>query len=65
MIVGEGAHDVEQILDEWEKKNELHRVWIKNHNVEARFANIELLLVAILVCEMLLFLPIVVFMSNK
>ena len=34
------------------KKDELRKVWIKNHNVEARFANIELLLVAITVCDL-------------
>jgi hypothetical protein len=32
-------------------KDELHRVWIKNHNIEASFISVKLLLVCNLMCN--------------
>lgn len=45
----------------------LHEVmiWIMNHNMEINFVNVKLLLVADLMCAMLLYLTILLFMLNK
>lgn len=43
----EGANYIDKILDEVRIiKDELHGVWIKNHNMKTSFANAKLLLVA-------------------
>ena len=60
MIEKGGANDVSRILDEWKKiKDEVRAVWIKNHNIDATFTSIELLLIGILVCVVLLFITMI------
>lgn len=46
-------------------KNKIHRVWIKNHNVEASFASVKLLLITYLVFVMLMLLTMILFNMNK
>jgi hypothetical protein len=41
------------------------RFRIKNHNIEASFANIKLLFVTNLICAMLMSINIILFMLNK
>jgi len=66
MIEKGGANDVSQILDEWKKiKDEVRAVWIKNHNIDATFTSIELLLIGILVCVVLLFITMIFLVFNK
>lgn len=50
MIGGEGANNVKEIVYKFKKmKDKLFRVWIKNHNIEARFVSVKLFLVVNLV----------------
>ena len=66
MIGGEGANNVKEIVYKFKKmKDKLFRVWIKNHNIEARFVSVKLFLVVNLVWTMLLFVTIILFTSNK
>jgi cell division septal protein FtsQ len=46
-------------------KDELRQVWIKNHNMEASFASIKLLLIVNLMCVILLFLTTIWFIIFK
>jgi hypothetical protein len=58
-------HNVEWILNKLKTiKDELHRVWIKNHNIESSFISVKLLLVINLVCVILIIVSIILFMSN-
>ena len=64
---GWGVNDIDWILDEMKKKikDELRQVWIKNHNMEANFASIKLLLIVNLMCVILLFLTTIWFIIFK
>ena len=66
MIEKGGANNVSRILDEWKTiKDEVRAVWIKNHNIDATFTSIELLLIGILVCVVLLFITMIFLVFNK
>jgi competence protein ComGC len=45
-------------------KDEVGTLWIKNHNINATFTSIELL-IGILVCVVLLFLTMIFLVFNK
>ena len=64
---GEGsANDVHQIIDEVNKlKDELRRVWIKNHNIKAILTIVKLFVIANLVCVMLMFVTTILFLLKK
>jgi hypothetical protein len=56
--------DVKGIVDELKKmKDELYRISIKNHNMKSNYTSVILLLVANIVCVMLMFVVIILFMS--
>ena len=60
------VNDVHQIVDEVKKlKDELRRVWIKNHNIEAILTIVKLFVVANLVCVMLMFVTTILFLLKK
>jgi hypothetical protein len=66
MRVSTNVNDIELILDKVKRmKDELHWVWIKNHNIKASIANIKLIVVANLVHAMLIFVTIIMLMSSK
>jgi hypothetical protein len=46
-------------------KDEVGTILIKNHNIDATFTSIELLLIGILVCIVLLFLTMIFLVFNK
>jgi hypothetical protein len=61
-----GANDVEQIENEMNKmKDELRRVWIKNHDIKFILTSVKLFVVANLVRAMLLFVKIILFVVKK
>jgi hypothetical protein len=67
---GEGSandvNDVHQIIHEVNKlKDELRRVWIKNHNIEAILTIVKLFVIANLVCVMLMFVTTILFLLKK
>jgi len=60
------VNDVHQIIDEVNKlKDELRRVWIKNHNIEAILTIVKLFVIANLVCVMLMFVTTILFLLKK
>jgi len=60
------ANDVKQIENEMNKmKDELCRVWIKNHNIKFILTSVKLFVVANLVCAMLMFVKIILFVLKK
>jgi hypothetical protein len=66
MRVSTNVNDIELILDKIKRmKDELHWVWIKNHNMKTNIANIKLIVVANLVYATLIFVTIIMFMSSK
>jgi hypothetical protein len=61
-----GVNDVHQIVDEVKKlKDELRRVWIKNHNIEVTLAIVKLFVVANLMYAMLMFVTTILFLLKK
>jgi len=46
-------------------KDELRRVWIKNHNIEAILTIVKLFVIANLVCVMLMFVTTILFLLKK
>jgi len=61
-----GANDVEQIENEMNKmKDELRRVWIKNHDIKFILTSVKLFVVANLVRAMLMFVKIILFVVKK
>jgi hypothetical protein len=67
---GEGSandvNDDHQIIHEVNKlKDELRRVWIKNHNIEAILTIVKLFVIANLVCVMLMFVTTILFLLKK
>jgi hypothetical protein len=60
------ANDVHRIVDEVRKlKDDLHRVWIKNHNMKATLASVKLFVVTNLVCAIFMFVTTMLFLLNK
>jgi len=60
------VNDVHQIIHEVNKlKDELRRVWIKNHNIEAILTIVKLFVIANLVCVMLMFVTTILFLLKK
>jgi hypothetical protein len=61
-----GANDVEQTENEMNKmKDELRRVWIKNHDIKFILTSVKLFVVANLVRAMLMFVKIILFVVKK
>jgi len=61
-----GVNVVEQIENEMNNmKDELCRVWIKNHNIKFILTSVKLFVVANLVCVMLMFVKIILFVLKK
>jgi hypothetical protein len=61
-----GANDVEQIENEMNKmKDELRKVWIKNHDIKFILRSVKLFVVANLVRAMLMFVKIILFVVKK
>jgi hypothetical protein len=46
-------------------EDELHRVWIKNHNMKATLASVKLFVVVNLVCAVFMFVTTMLFLLNK
>jgi len=60
------ANVVHRIVDEVKKlEDELHRVWIKNHNMKATLASVKLFVVVNLVCAVFMFVTTMLFLLNK
>jgi hypothetical protein len=60
------ANDVHRIVDEVRKlKDDLHRVWIKNHNMKATLASVKLFVVTNLVCAIFMFVTTMLFLLSK
>ena len=61
-----GVNVVEQIENEMNNmKDELCRVWIKNHNIKFILTSVKLFVIANLVCAMLIFVKIILFVLKK
>jgi len=60
------ANDVHRIVDEVRKlKDDLHRVWIKNHNMKATLTSVKLFVITNLVCAIFMFVTTMLFLLNK
>jgi hypothetical protein len=63
---GGSGNDIERISDEMKNmKDELHKVWINNYNIDVIFSSVKLLLVTNVVCVLFMFLITILFALNK